>query len=213
MSLSETETNIDEPQALESSDGEGELETLPTNVGRDLKGRELTFKHATKFRVEVCILEGQSQLYFAQICSLGKKPDVILHSGLKDGPVLAAAHYRWGRDVIVGLGQDELSMTWYAFKRCHPFIEKRGFTFEWQGSNYLLQRATSSDHKATGAGRFLLTHFKVVEEATGELVALYVSQPTGKTKATLKMKAGMNEELQLLCIVGVVSWRDKIRRR
>lgn len=78
------------------------------------------------------------------------------------------------------------------------------------GKSYVLQRAKSEDTKATGLSRMLIAHFKIVEESSGELIALYVS---GMKKGTMKLKPGLTEDLEILCVLGVASWRDKLRRQ
>ncbi|KAK5172065.1 uncharacterized protein LTR77_003702 [Saxophila tyrrhenica] len=204
---------MEKQQQSSCSQDRESLEPLSETALANLNGPELTIKRTGALKADVAIFnDQQQQLFFADICAYGKKPDITLHQNTKEGPVVAAAHYRYGRSVNVGIGPDDLSMTWVELKR-RNVLETRGFTFVWNDTVYALRRATFEDHGSTGAGRLLLTHFKVVEEATGEMIALYVSKPVGKTKGTLRLKSKLSGELNVLCIVGVIAWRDKIRRR
>jgi hypothetical protein len=201
-----------EVQVDESSD-EGELEELPANIEQKLNGRELTFSYTGFPWRDVSIVEGSNPAYYAEVSEFTpKKPDITLHRGEKRGATVGAAHYQFHRSVKAGLGSNETNMVWTELKRGR-LLEKTKFKFQWDGRSYILQRAASADHQTTAAQRLLLTHFKVVDEASGEMVALFISQTIGIAKGTLRLKAGMDEGLEIICILGIGAWRDKIRRR
>jgi hypothetical protein len=215
MALFKDENTLDIKKANTEDDPDDEevLEQLPSNADQALTGRELVFKHTGFPWHDVLMEENSSTAYFAETHRFSRnKPDITLHRGAEKGPVAGAAHYRWKRSLTLGVGPDDLSMVWTEFQRGHLF-DKRHFTFEWEGQNYVLQRASSAEHEATGAARLLRTHFKVVNESTDDMVALYISKSIGTTKGTLKLKPGIGEDLEILCILGVTAWRDKMRRR
>jgi hypothetical protein len=201
-----------EVQVDESSD-EGELEELPANIEQKLNGRELQFSYAGFPWRNVSMVEGSTPAYFADVSEFTPKtPDITLHKGDKKGPTVGAAHYRFSRSVTAGVGSNEVNMVWTELKR-GSLLEKTKFRFQWDGRSYILQRASSADHQKTGAQRLLLTHFKVVDEASGEMIALFISKTIGIAKGTLRLQAGIDERLGVICILGISAWRDKIRRR
>ena len=61
-----------------------------------------------------------------------------------------------------------------------------------------------------------MMHFKVVEEASGQLIALHVGELSigkqGKRRATLKVAKGVSPELELLIVLGIAARRE-IKRR
>ena len=203
-----------EEQDLSDSNDE-ELEVLPSKDEQyGPTGKALTFNHTDSFHLsrDMIIQDAETPTYYADVSEFSRnKPDITLHRGGKDGPVVAASWYGPRKKIRLGVGSDDISMVWIELKRGGHLMSKR-YAFEWDGKPYLLQRATSKDTKVTGLSKLMLTHFKVVDVESGELVALYVSHKIGKKKGTMKFKPGLSEELEILFVLGVASWRDKIRR-
>lgn len=207
------EIKKDERELSESDDDE--LEVLSTNEEQHgPTGKALSFNHTDSFQLsrDMVIQDGETSIYYADVSEFSRKrPDITLHRGSQDGPVVAASYYGFSKKIRLGVGSDDISMVWTELKRGGSFMSKR-YAFEWDGKPYLLQRATSKDTKVTGLSKMMLTHFKIVEVESGELVALYISHKIGKKKGTMKLKPGLPEELEILFVLAVASWRDKIRR-
>jgi hypothetical protein len=203
-----------EERELSESDDE-DLDVLPggeeEHDGPD--GKALSFNHTDSFQFsrDIIIGDGEAPVYYADVSDFTRhKPDITLHKGDKDGPVVAASFFGWGK-FRLGLGSDDISMVWTELKRGGSFMSKR-YTFEWKGKPYMLLRAKSEDTRVTGWSRLMLTHFKVVQADSGEILALYISNKIGKKKGTMRLKSGLAEDLEILCVLSVASWRDKIRR-
>ena len=198
---------------LSESDDE-DLDILAEREEQDgPAGKALSFNHTDSFQMsrDMIIQDDKTPVYYADVSEFTRhKPDITLHRGSDDGPVVAASFFGWGK-FRLGLGSDDISMVWTELKRGGAFMSKR-YAFEWKGRPYILQRAKSSDTHVTGFSKLMLTHFKVVEADSGEVIALYISNKIGKKKGTMKLKSGLAEELEILCVLGVASWRDKMRR-
>lgn len=187
-------------------------EDLPSKELATIHGKSLTFNHGDFPWRDMEILQDGSPVYFVDIAEFTNAPDVTLHRGGKDGQVVGAAHYRFSLSLKCGVGTDEISMRWTEMKR-HGAFKTKQYRFHWNGATYTMCRAKSEDYGGTVLSRLLLTHFKIVEDDSGKVVALYVSEVGyGKKKGTLKLAAGIGEDLEVLCVLGVASWRDKIRR-
>ena len=61
---------------------------------------------------------------------------------------------------------------------------------------------------------FRAPHFKVIDEDSGELVALHVAQkgfPCPK-KTKITFAEGVSAELEILILLGIMTWRELVRR-
>lgn len=205
---------VNEEAPSQSGFDDKDLEVLPTHGGQDgLKGKALSFHHTRSFQLsrDMLVQDGDTPVFYAEVSEFKpRKPDITLHRGDQDGPVVAASFFGFGK-FRLGVGSDEISQVWTECKRGGVLMSKR-YTFEWNGKVYVMQRANSEDTKATGLGKLMLTHFKIVEAETEEVVALYISDKFGKKKGTLTLKSGLAEDLEILFVLGIASWRDKIRR-
>ena len=193
-----------------------ELETLPSKDAQSLKanlsGKELIVEHASFPWRDMQITHEGKPAYFADISEFKTgRPDITLHKGGKEGHVVGASRFRFSRSFKVGVGPDDLSMNWIEMKRRGAF--KSGVHIEWDGKAYSLRRAKSAEHGSTGLGKLLLSHFKVEEDATGRLVALYVSEVGPKRKmGTLKLMNGISPDLEIVFVLGVTSWLERLSR-
>ncbi|KAF2486546.1 hypothetical protein BDY17DRAFT_81036 [Neohortaea acidophila] len=152
-------------------------------------------------------------IYYCSVARMGiNKPDILLQSGAKGGPVAGASHYRSSRSIICGVGADETSMIWTKLQ--HVGFLSGHFEFDWQGRKYALRRASGEEIGASALRSLVGLQFKVVDEATGRIVALFVSHSAvGRRRpATLKFVEGLEAEFETVVVLGVLSWKDKIRR-
>lgn len=86
------------------------------------------------------------------------------------------------------------------------------YVFDWNGKQSASQRANSKNINVTGLSKWMLTHFKVVDVDSGGLIALYTSNKFGRKKGTVRLKSGLSQDLEILSMLGVASWKEKIRR-
>ena len=205
----------EKPHSISSSNSNTSLEHLPSTQRKPLNGKIFTFYSGSSFPwTDMKILEDNDRVaYYAEVSEFTRnKPDIILHRGARSGSVCAHSFFGWfTRSFKCGMGPDETSMQWVEFKK--GSFGKRRFEFHWDGRTYVLQAATSAETNVSGAARLMLTHFKIIDAESGEMIALYVSEKIGGKKGTLSLKASLCGDLELLCVLGVASWRDKIRRR
>ncbi|KAK3723000.1 hypothetical protein LTR37_002146 [Vermiconidia calcicola] len=157
-----------------TSDDEWGLEESFSRGSTPIGGKELVFNHAGSFPwSDTQILDGDIPVYFSEVSELTRhKPDITMHRGNQDGIVCAASYFQWSRSMKCGIGPDNISMQWIDFAR-GGMTDKKCFVFHWKSNTYIIQRAKAAEHKASGFGRLLLTHFKVVEENSGNVVALH----------------------------------------
>ena len=140
-------------------------EVLSSTNQEGLNGRELIFNHDSFPWLDLSVVEGSTKTYFAEVSEFTKeRPDTTLHRGSKGGPTCGLSWLSWGRSFRCGVGPDDLSSTWTQFTRS-GFSFKQYFPFEWRGTNYRLARARAAE------GKYFLAYFKVVDDATGELLA------------------------------------------
>lgn len=155
-----------------------------------------------------------SVAYFADISEFKPNgPDVSIHSGGKEGVLVGVAHFRWSRSIRAGLGSDLLAMEWVDLKRGGTMTSKR-FDFEYRGERYSLRRTSDPKHGVKGMGKVLMANYQIVREGSGEVVGYYTNETMpGRKKGDLCLAEGISRELEILVVLGVVSWREKSRRR
>lgn len=179
---------------------------------RNLTGRRLTFNHAAFPWRNISVLENDTPIYLADISTFTPgKPDITLHSRTENGPMVGQAHFRWSLFIKAGVGPDDTSMDWTNMKR--GGVLRRHYDLEYRGKTYSLRRTHATDHGVAPYQRAIFPHMKVVEEETGEVVAVYNSILTVKRKrGTIHFAKGVSPELEVLCVLGFAAWREKIAR-
>lgn len=117
----------------------------------------------------------------------------------------------------LGLGRSELDAAWTEL-----MSSGFGYDFRHVGRRYRLQRTHSREDGVEGVMRKMnVNHFKVVEVGSdaagkkGEAVAVYVSETfhPGWMKGTLTLREGVDATLETLIVLGVLGWRETMRRR
>ncbi|KAF2486543.1 hypothetical protein BDY17DRAFT_291683 [Neohortaea acidophila] len=144
--------------------------------------------------------------YFCTIAHLGGH-SLTLQKNSQSGPVVGYAHYRTSGSINCGIGPDERSLQWIPMR-----AQGECFRFEWQERKYSLRKAQGED-LGLGAVNLHGEHLKVVDEETQGIVALLISEgQSGAANATLKMAGGVKGEAEVLIVLAMLSWRDRIRR-
>lgn len=179
-----------------------------------LSGKTLTFIHADFPWRDISIIQDDTPLYYADISVFTPgKPDITLHSRSEHGPIVGQAHFRRSLSIKAGVGPDDTSMCWTNMKR--GGVLHRNYAFEFRGKIYALRRTHSaSNGVATPHQKAMFSHMKIVEQSTGEVAAVYVSKmPVRRKRGTIKLAKDVSSELEILCVLGFASWREKIARR
>ena len=214
-----SEVRLDESEisaSLSSEDDETFDPTLPSHIAKDTD-KKLDFNHGQfPYRnITIQNTKDNSILYFADVSVFAAKlPDVTLHANGSDGPVIGASRFRFSRSMKFGIGDGsdrDLSMLhWIDLKNSGTLLKKK-LQFELDGKLYCLLRSREglSRIKTT-----MTTHFKIVEKASGTVVAYYVSKwSPGRRRGTLTLESGMSQQLETVIVLVIVSVGEKRRRR
>lgn len=204
--------SISDDKSSQRSAG-GTYDALPANAIHAAYAREFTVQFGSFPWKKIQLFHANQPAYFCELSeATPRKPDVTLHYAANDGPVLGACHFRRSRSLTCGIGPDETSMVWIKMER-QGVLKASAFDFVWAGKHYTMRKATSADVGGTGMSGLVQTHFKVVDNASGSSVGLYVSESgIGRRKGTLKIASGVRDDLQLFIILGIMAWRTKISR-
>lgn len=211
-----------EARGLSESEEEHDA-VLPANEQQGPGGKTLTFNHTNSIGISrnTIILDGHTPAYYVDVSQFAatfgrNKPDLTLRRVDEHGPTVATSFWSWPRTFKCGVGgSPEDSVTQWTEMKRSGFFGGQVFTFEWQGATYRLARAKSEETRGTNAkriGHILGKHFKVVDEKSGDLLALYTAAVGGKESGTMSFKPGLPEDLEILFVLGVASWREGMRR-
>ncbi|KAM0717800.1 hypothetical protein Q7P37_006132 [Cladosporium fusiforme] len=176
---------------------------LPSSLG----GRTFTTDNGSFPWRDVTILENGAPVHFADVSQFTRKiPDMVWHSGHKSGPIIGHTYMHCGpRSIKCGLGAEEATMKWFELKRS-GFAHSKSYEVEWAGRSYVICRSNSGPKSG---------QYHVLDARTKEVVATHVSEfkfGSMRREKTLSFKPGVDEELQLLLIMGLSAWREKSRR-
>jgi hypothetical protein len=174
-----------------------------------LTGRTLIFETHGHIKQHITVTSSQAHKYFLSFHRI-KKPDIKLLIGQEGGPLAAVSYiHSWSRVYHIGLGNDDVSMEWVDYK---TKVWPKEPTFEWKGATYILGRV-SEDENGNKLEKPKLRCYFGVRDGAGRRVALYSPcKRDGKRTAVLKLANGMSEELEQVIILGIVSWREEMRR-
>ena len=178
----------------------------------------------TKRHTNLKVCDDQKNvIYFSNVHELGSSPDVVLRQGLdKDAPVVAVAQFRWSRDLKLGLGNRETSeqdMVWEDMKNISQCWGHSKYRFEMtidrQRRSFLWQRTRDSADGVDGVGRFINWNYKLVDERTGEVLAVYLENflKSWLKKGKLQLKANLGRDWELMVLLGSLGLCEKASRR
>jgi hypothetical protein len=188
--------------------------------------RTLSFHHPGCKRKNLIINDdGGKTIYYADVSRWTGAPDIVLHNGeTKDHPVAAIARFRCSRHLRLGVGDpaDEPAMVWEEMKNTNKLAHSR-YRLEvtnnepgipGQRRAVLFQRTRSKEDGVTN--RLSCMNYKIVDEETGELLAMYLA--TGwkdwKKRATLHIKSGfLKGNAEVLVVLGMCGLIEKKWRR
>ena len=163
-----------------------------------------------------------------------KEPDLRLHLGSAEGPIVAAACIKsWSRTYHIGLANDQVAdtftakgtevstskaacgapdddaMTWVKAKS--PWYPKIP-TWIYEGQTYVLKR-TYVDENGTRFEKARWRPYFGVYDEEGKVVALYEPRGCwGERMSTLRFAEGVDDGLEMCVILSVCCWREEARR-
>lgn len=188
--------------------------------------RTLSFHHPGCNRKNLLIKDDAGKtIYYADVSRWTGAPDIVLHNGeTKDHPVAAISRFRYSRHLRLGVGNlaDELAMLWEEMKNINKLGHSR-YRLEVTNNEHgvpgerraiVFQRTHSKENGVTN--RLSCMNYKIVDEATGELLAMYLA--TGwkewKKRATLHIKSGfLKGNAEVLVVLGMCGLIEKKWRR
>ena len=192
----------------------------------------------------------KTPIYLASVSEYtSNKPDVTLHDicGLEkedtNAPVIAVAHFRWSRDIKLGLG-DPLNnpngMIWEEMRNSSKFYTHTKYQFEFAsaGSNlstfpvpssyattpfittstrrtYCWQRTNSTLDGVSAWAKASLGNYKLIDLARSETIAVFLSNgaKSWKKAGKLRIKDDVDKKLEIIIVLGAASLAEKLRRR
>lgn len=178
----------------------------------------------TKWHTNLQVCDEQKNvIYFSSFHQVGSSPDVILHQGPdKDAPVVGVAQFRWSRDLKLGLGSPETSeqdVVWEEMKNVSKAFGHSKYRFEMtlhhQRRSFLWQRTRDSADGVEGAGKLINWNYKLVDERTGEVMAVYLENlfKSWMKKGKLQLKADLGRDWELMVLLGSLGLCEKAIRR
>ncbi|GFF42823.1 hypothetical protein IFM46972_07001 [Aspergillus udagawae] len=153
-----------------------------------------------------------------------KKPDLSVHAGTSaEAPVLAVCKFlHFSRHLVVGLGNPETpnSVDWEDLVSLSHLHARYRFQMS-LNSEYGVERRAfiwKSTHSVgigdTNPSKFSWRNYKLVDEATDRLVAVFTSSIWGcKKSGKLEIYANYGENFDLMVIITALALYEKQRRR
>jgi hypothetical protein len=171
---------------------------------------------------KVCDPE-KNVIYFADFHEFRSRPDVELRQGEdKTAPIVAVASFRWSRDLKLGVGDpgtNERDVVWEDMKNISRGIGHSKYRFEMTINNerrsFLWQRTRDTKDGVEGMGKIANWNYKLVDEKTGETVAVYLENflKSWQKKGKLQLKADFGRNWELLVLLGSLGLCLKASRR
>lgn len=166
--------------------------------------------------------ELKNVIYFSRVSELSS-PDLALHQGVdKHAPVVAVAHFRLSRDLKLGIGNPEegdKDMVWEKMENISKGLGHSKYRVEMTINDgrrsFLWQRTRDRADGVQGAGKWINWNYRLVEESTGEVVAVYLENflKSWKKKGKLQLKADLGKQWELMVLLGSLGLCEKASRR
>lgn len=178
--------------------------------------------YRSKFNIKVCD-EQKNVIYYCDFSEFSSAPDVALHQGVdKHAPLVAVARFRWSIHLKLGVGNpvtSEHDMIWEDMKNVSRGIGHSKYSFEMSIGNerrrFMWQRTRDPADGVEGIGKMINWNYRLVDEATGEVLAVYLENflKSWKKKGKLQLKADLGKDWELMCLVGSLGLCEKASRR
>jgi hypothetical protein len=149
------------------------------------------------------------------------KPDVTLHAG-KDsrGPVIAVAHFpKFSYNFKVGLGDPDKNAEWEDVTGQGP----RHLGYRWAvpkkpdsrayGKTFVWKRTRSEGVGETSPSAWSLRNYKLEDEATKEVVAVFTGNHTLHKCGDLEIRGEYGEDFDTMVFITCLALNERARRR
>jgi hypothetical protein len=168
--------------------------------------------------------EEKNTIYFSETHEWTSAPDVVLRQGAdKHAPVIAVARFRLSQHLKLGLGDPDASeqgMIWEDLKNMATWgMGHSKYRFEMTINHerrpFLWQRTRDSADGVHGVNKVGDANYKLLDERTGEVLAVYLDnlfkswRKTGK----LQLKADLGKDWELMVLIGCLGLCEKASRR
>jgi hypothetical protein len=168
--------------------------------------------------------EDKNVLYFSETHEWSSAPDVVLRQGVdKQSPIIAVARFRYSQDLKLGLGNSDASendMIWEDLKnattgRLGHSKYRFEMTIDHQRRSFLWQRTRDSADGVHGIDKATDSNFRLVDEATGEVLAVYLDNVYKSWRKTgkLQFKGDLGKDWEIMVLIGCLGLCEKKRRR
>lgn len=147
------------------------------------------------------------------------KPDIILHAGAdKNGAVVAACKFlKFSGDYKLCLGDpdDPANSQWEDMTK--ETFRASQYRFEMSLGEerrvFLWKRTRNVHVEGLNVSALSRRNYKLVDERTGDLLAVFTSQRTYRDCGTLQITANYGQKFDLMVLVSCISLYEKARRR
>ena len=167
--------------------------------------------------------DGQA-VYYIDFSRFTHQPDVEVHAGNgPESPIVAVARFRWSRHMQLGLvdTSDPNSMIWEEMRNTSVFSHSQ-YRFEVTDNggrrrDFLWKRTHNKRDGVEGIrSKISVENFKLVDEATGTVLALYLddSVKSWRKKGRLRILRGTwADKNQTIVVLGICGLLEKVKRR
>ncbi len=173
-------------------------------------------------RIKVCD-EQKDVIYFSESHEFTSAPDIVLRQGIdKHAPVVAVARFRLSRDLKLGLGDPDTSekdMIWEDMQNTSRGVGHSKYrlkmTINGERRSFLWQRSRDAADGGSGPGKMGNWNYRVVDERTGEVLAVYLDNfwKSWNKKGKLQLKADLGKDWEFMVLLGSLGLCEKVSRR
>jgi hypothetical protein len=168
--------------------------------------------------------EAKNVIYFSETHDWSSAPDVVLRQGVdKHAPVLAVAQFRYSQDLKLGLGDPDAGeqyMIWEDLKNATTLrLRHTKYRFEMtighERRSFLWQRTRDSADGVHGMNKLGDSNYRLVDERTGEVLAVYLDKAGQSWRKTgkLQFKGNLGHDWERMVLIGCLGLCEKERRR
>lgn len=170
----------------------------------------------------------ETQEYFASCTDWRwNVPDVTLYSGTDTtGPVLGVARFRWSRHITFGIGDpkgDPSAVMWEKMQN-PSFWNRSNYEFEWSdfdvNAPQVSRRRRFKWHRTGDASdgvegvvqKLAMRSYKLTDDDSGEVVALFLACSTGGSRGKLRIFQQLNPHLETVILLTCASIQEYAHR-
>ncbi|MCJ1306771.1 hypothetical protein MMC25_000414 [Agyrium rufum] len=197
-------------------------DVMPPNPGQASQ-RVLNIYTKSSFSRDLTVGDASGTIiYYADMAeALQSRPDVSLHAGdSTSGPIVGAAKFRYSRSLHLCLGDpSHPSSPWEDMTNPSIFkTSKYHLSVQSPGSarvSLLFERTHRSVDGVTGLNKMSGLNYRIVDEQTGQVLAVYLENglKSWKKKGKIVFYVSARQEIETWIVLGVLGLCEKARRR